>query len=70
MNKLRKTSAGLDCFTVSSEDFAVVDDVNVCTAPFGRQRHFGVSSKLKNIIDADSDDENEITAPLFPRHPK
>ncbi|GFW14115.1 hypothetical protein TNCV_3547041 [Trichonephila clavipes] len=27
---------------------------------YGRQRHFGVCSKLKNIIDVDSDDENEI----------
>ncbi|GFV92529.1 hypothetical protein TNCV_1744341 [Trichonephila clavipes] len=25
-----------------------------------RQRHFGISSNLKNIIDADSDDENEM----------
>ncbi|GFW90376.1 hypothetical protein TNCV_3509241 [Trichonephila clavipes] len=27
---------------------------------FGRQRHFGDGSKLKNIVAADSDDENEM----------
>ncbi|GFU64432.1 hypothetical protein TNCV_3947991 [Trichonephila clavipes] len=34
---------------------------------YGRQRHFGIYSKLKNIIDADSDDENEMNnvAPVF-----
>ncbi|GFV85185.1 hypothetical protein TNCV_4172381 [Trichonephila clavipes] len=26
-----------------------------------RQRHFGVSTKLKIFLDADSDDENEMT---------
>ncbi|GFV17460.1 hypothetical protein TNCV_4009011 [Trichonephila clavipes] len=33
MNKMRKTPIGLDCPTVSSEEFVVVDDVNVCTTP-------------------------------------
>ncbi|GFX73579.1 hypothetical protein TNCV_2342841 [Trichonephila clavipes] len=32
MNKIRKTPAGLDCPTVSSEEFVAVDDDNVCTA--------------------------------------
>ncbi|GFS50203.1 hypothetical protein TNCV_3181 [Trichonephila clavipes] len=33
MNKIRKTPAGLDCPTVSSEEFAAVDDDKVCTEP-------------------------------------
>ncbi|GFW15546.1 hypothetical protein TNCV_4656861 [Trichonephila clavipes] len=35
------------------------------------QMHFAVSSELKNIIDADSEDENEMNnAAPAPRHPK
>ncbi|GFW89487.1 uncharacterized protein TNCV_3967771 [Trichonephila clavipes] len=34
---------------------------------YGRERHFTVCSKHKNITDADSDDENEMTnATLVP----
>ncbi|GFV46721.1 hypothetical protein TNCV_1881801 [Trichonephila clavipes] len=55
----RKTPAGLDCPIVLLDEFVTVDDGNVCTVLF-LQRHFGVCSKLKNIIDADSDDENEM----------
>ncbi|GFV43846.1 hypothetical protein TNCV_1658911 [Trichonephila clavipes] len=68
MSKIRKTSAGLDYPTVSSEEFATVD---MQSQFYGRQRHFAVSSKLKNAIDVDSDDENEINIQLlFTCHPK
>ncbi|GFT38554.1 hypothetical protein TNCV_2748291 [Trichonephila clavipes] len=66
MSKIRKI-AGLDYLIVLSEEFITVDDV--CTAPnYSRLRHFGVRSKIKkNIIDADSDDENGINyAALVP----
>uniref|UniRef100_A0A8C4RRF5 Tigger transposable element-derived protein 4 n=1 Tax=Erpetoichthys calabaricus TaxID=27687 RepID=A0A8C4RRF5_ERPCA len=56
-----KVSVLLDCPTVSSEEFVAVDDDNVCTAPIMADKdilEFVQSSK--NIIDADSDDENEM----------
>uniref|UniRef100_A0A8C4SEN5 HTH CENPB-type domain-containing protein n=1 Tax=Erpetoichthys calabaricus TaxID=27687 RepID=A0A8C4SEN5_ERPCA len=56
-----KVSVLLDCPTVSSEEFVAVDDDNVCTAPIMTDKdilEFVQSSK--NIIDADSDNENEM----------
>ncbi|GFT13594.1 hypothetical protein TNCV_3830681 [Trichonephila clavipes] len=61
MNKLWKTSAGLDCTIVLSEEFLAVDDDNVCTAPIMADILEFVESS-KNIIDADSDDENEMNS--------
>ncbi|GFX96183.1 DDE_3 domain-containing protein [Trichonephila clavipes] len=50
MNKIRKTSAGLDCPTVLLEEFvAVDDDDNVCTAPIMAYKdifEFAQSSKI------------------------
>ncbi|GFU51825.1 hypothetical protein TNCV_3733411 [Trichonephila clavipes] len=49
-----------DCSTVSSDEFVAVDDDNVWDSlNHGRQRHFGLCSKLKNIFDAVFDQENE-----------
>ncbi|GFW33832.1 hypothetical protein TNCV_3589171 [Trichonephila clavipes] len=61
MKKMIKTSAGLDCSTVPYGECVAVDDANVCTAPIMTVKdilEFLQSSK--NIIDADSDDENEM----------
>ncbi|GFY08962.1 hypothetical protein TNCV_4661531 [Trichonephila clavipes] len=60
MNKLPKTSTGLDCSIELSEDF-IADDDNVYTAPIMEEKdilEFVQSSK--NIIGAYSDDENKI----------
>ncbi|GFW95522.1 hypothetical protein TNCV_1722231 [Trichonephila clavipes] len=60
MNKIRKTSAGLACPTLSSEGFVAVND-NDCTALIMADKdilEFVQSSK--NMIDADFNDENEI----------
>ncbi|GFW59414.1 hypothetical protein TNCV_1508591 [Trichonephila clavipes] len=35
--------------------------ISVCSPNYGRQRHFEVCSKLKNVIDADSKIEDEMT---------
>ncbi|GFW90385.1 hypothetical protein TNCV_3509331 [Trichonephila clavipes] len=62
MNKIRKTPAELsvllDCPTVSLKEFVAVDDDNVTNC--GKQRHFGVRLKLKNISDAVSDDKLKL----------
>ncbi|GFU76977.1 hypothetical protein TNCV_4521331 [Trichonephila clavipes] len=61
INKIPKTPARLDCVTVSSEEFDAVADDKVCTALIMTHKdilEFVQSSK--NIIDADSDDENEM----------
>ncbi|GFY14589.1 hypothetical protein TNCV_4827931 [Trichonephila clavipes] len=58
---LQKVSVLLDCPTASSEEFIVVGNDNVCTALFMTDKdiwEFVQSSK--NIIDADSWDENEM----------
>ncbi|GFW37912.1 hypothetical protein TNCV_4631141 [Trichonephila clavipes] len=61
MNKIRKTPAGFNCPTVSSEEFLKTDDDNVCTAPIMADKYLLESvQSLKNIIDADSDDLNEM----------
>ncbi|GFV30443.1 hypothetical protein TNCV_99181 [Trichonephila clavipes] len=69
MNKIWKTPTKLYCPTVLLVEFVVVDDDNVSIAPIRADRHFGVGLKLKNIFDADFDDENEMML-LFPHHPK
>ncbi|GFT38541.1 hypothetical protein TNCV_2748211 [Trichonephila clavipes] len=58
MNKIRKTPAGLDFFTVSSEELVEVD-VIMCVQPqlWQTKAFFEVQSS-KNIIDVDSDNEN------------
>ncbi|GFW39017.1 hypothetical protein TNCV_1830091 [Trichonephila clavipes] len=56
-----KRNAMKNCSTVSTEELIAVDDHNVCTSPIMRDKdilEFVQSSK--NIIDADSDDEDEI----------
>ncbi|GFW23744.1 hypothetical protein TNCV_2032871 [Trichonephila clavipes] len=53
MNKSRKTLAGLDSPTVSSEECIAIDDDNVCTAPIMADKDIleFVQSSI-NIIDA------------------
>ncbi|GFW20035.1 hypothetical protein TNCV_867411 [Trichonephila clavipes] len=61
MNKERKTPAGLDYSTVSSEESVAVEDDNVYTTPIMAEKdivEFDKSSK--NIIDANSDVENQM----------
>ncbi|GFU75768.1 hypothetical protein TNCV_1652281 [Trichonephila clavipes] len=61
MNKIRKTSAGLDCPTVLAEELISVDDDNVCTAPIMADKDILEFVQIsKNIIDSDSDEENEM----------
>ncbi|GFV71811.1 hypothetical protein TNCV_4868951 [Trichonephila clavipes] len=68
INKIRKTPARMNCSIVLPEEFITVDDDNVCTVPLMSDKdilEFVQSSK--NIIDADSDDENETNnAALVP----
>ncbi|GFU93288.1 hypothetical protein TNCV_1860191 [Trichonephila clavipes] len=62
MNEIRKTLVGLDYATVLPEEFVVVDDDNVYTEAIKADRdilEFIQSSE--NIMDADSDDEYEVT---------
>ncbi|GFW60889.1 hypothetical protein TNCV_4871001 [Trichonephila clavipes] len=47
VNKIRKTPAGSECPTTSTEEFVAVDDNNMCTEPQLWQKHFGVCSKLR-----------------------
>ncbi|GFS95986.1 hypothetical protein TNCV_4277701 [Trichonephila clavipes] len=57
MNKLRKTSTGLNCLIVLSEEFIAADDDNMCTS----KDILNFVQRLKHIIHADySDDENEV----------
>ncbi|GFY32831.1 hypothetical protein TNCV_4024551 [Trichonephila clavipes] len=72
MNKIRNTLAELECPIVLSEEFIVVEDVNVCTTPIIAEKDIlEYYHSRKNIIGSDFDDENEMNnaAPLFPRHP-
>ncbi|GFX14853.1 hypothetical protein TNCV_1485951 [Trichonephila clavipes] len=51
-----------DCPTVSSEEFVVVTDNNVYTAPIMAVKDIlECVQSSKNIIDADSDDENVMS---------
>ncbi|GFX71072.1 hypothetical protein TNCV_3648371 [Trichonephila clavipes] len=71
-NKIRKIPDRSDCSNVLSEEFVAVDDANVCTASITAYKDMlEFVHRSKNIIDADSGDENEMinAAPLFPRHP-
>ncbi|GFT53353.1 uncharacterized protein TNCV_3323851 [Trichonephila clavipes] len=55
----------LDCPTVSSEEIVAVDDDRVCVSPImAEKRNFRVCSRLKNIVDADSDDKNEVNSAI------
>ncbi|GFU04355.1 paired domain-containing protein [Trichonephila clavipes] len=66
MNKIWKAPAGLDCPIVLSEDFVAVDDDNVCTAPINADKDIlELVHSSKNIIDADSDDENKMNNAAF-----
>ncbi|GFV48952.1 hypothetical protein TNCV_1093521 [Trichonephila clavipes] len=61
MNKIRKTPAGLDRPTGSSEEFLAIDDDNVRTTQIMAEEdilEFVQSSK--NVFNADSDGDNEI----------
>ncbi|GFS62576.1 hypothetical protein TNCV_1263291 [Trichonephila clavipes] len=58
---LEKISALLDCLIVSSEEFVAVEDDDVCTAPIMTDKDIlEFVQSLKNIIFADSDDENKM----------
>ncbi|GFX16297.1 hypothetical protein TNCV_4705501 [Trichonephila clavipes] len=46
LNTIRKTPPGLDCSTVFSDDFIVVDD-DVCTAPIMVGGRHGISRKYQ-----------------------
>ncbi|GFU80781.1 hypothetical protein TNCV_515081 [Trichonephila clavipes] len=61
MNKIRKTPAESECPIALLEKFIAVDDDNVCTAPILEDKDILKFDKsLKNIIYADSDNENEM----------
>ncbi|GFW14969.1 hypothetical protein TNCV_4659301 [Trichonephila clavipes] len=51
----------MDCSTTSSEEFATVKDEGLYIPNYGRQSGVFVQSS-RNIIDADSDDENEMSS--------
>ncbi|GFW92067.1 hypothetical protein TNCV_2153461 [Trichonephila clavipes] len=61
-NKIRNTPAGLDCPTVSSEEFVAVDDDKVYTQPqLWQTKTFWSLFKAQEIsLIADSEDENKI----------
>ncbi|GFU60030.1 uncharacterized protein TNCV_3238091 [Trichonephila clavipes] len=61
MNKIKKPPAKLDFPIGSSEDYIKVEDDNVCVAPIMADKDIFVSDRSsKNIIHADSDDENDM----------
>ncbi|GFV39268.1 hypothetical protein TNCV_1229701 [Trichonephila clavipes] len=67
MYKIRKAPDGLECPTASWEEFIAVDDDNVCTAPIMADKDIlEIDKSSKDIIDADSDNENGMnsTAPF------
>ncbi|GFV08640.1 hypothetical protein TNCV_4279361 [Trichonephila clavipes] len=87
MNKLQKTQSAeakfnrgardIACiivlfYTVLSEEFVEADDANRCTAPIMADEDIlKLVQSSKNIIDLDSDDENEMTnSVLFPTSSK
>ncbi|GFU26924.1 hypothetical protein TNCV_1672221 [Trichonephila clavipes] len=67
MNKIQKTPAELDCPIVLWEQFFAIGDDTVCTTPIMADEDIlEFIENSKNIVDADSDDENEMdnAAPL------
>ncbi|GFW92776.1 SCAN domain-containing protein 3 [Trichonephila clavipes] len=56
-----KVSGLFHCLTISSKEFVAVDNDNVCTVPIRADKDvMELVQSSKNIIDADSDDENEV----------
>ncbi|GFX68286.1 hypothetical protein TNCV_2816611 [Trichonephila clavipes] len=68
MDKIQKTPAGLDCSVVLSEESIAVGDDNVGITPMMADKDIlKVTQSSKNIIDADSNDTNEMNiAALVP----
>ncbi|GFW72941.1 hypothetical protein TNCV_830641 [Trichonephila clavipes] len=69
----QKKSDQEDCPIESSEECVAVNDDNVSTTPIMADKEIlEFIESSKNIIDANSDDENEMNnaTPLFPPHPK
>ncbi|GFV35497.1 hypothetical protein TNCV_3205281 [Trichonephila clavipes] len=61
MNKIRKTPPGLDCPTVSPEEFIAGDEDIVYIVPMMADKdNLELVQSSKNITGADSDDENEM----------
>ncbi|GFV07822.1 DDE-1 domain-containing protein [Trichonephila clavipes] len=61
MNKIQKTPAELNYPTLSLEEFVTVDDNNVYTDPILADKDFlEFVQSAKNIMDADSSNENEM----------
>ncbi|GFV41567.1 hypothetical protein TNCV_3627191 [Trichonephila clavipes] len=56
MNKIRKTPAGLERSTVSPQEFVVVDDDNVCTAPIWADKDILEFVQSSKNMEADSKD--------------
>ncbi|GFV00593.1 hypothetical protein TNCV_915331 [Trichonephila clavipes] len=54
------TEMGTDCPTVPSENFVAVNDDTACTAPIMADKGLLDVQISKNIIDTDSDVENEM----------
>ncbi|GFW80667.1 hypothetical protein TNCV_3235191 [Trichonephila clavipes] len=72
MPKMISNDKRSNCPSVSSEDFIAVDDDNVRTSPIMADKDIlKFVQCCKSIIDADSDDENEMKVQvLFSPHPK
>ncbi|GFX77929.1 hypothetical protein TNCV_909461 [Trichonephila clavipes] len=61
MNKIRKTSARLNYPIVFSEELSVQQIMITCSAPIPVEKgNLEFVQSSKNIIGADSDDENEM----------
>ncbi|GFU92665.1 hypothetical protein TNCV_4795931 [Trichonephila clavipes] len=61
MNKIRKTTNGLDCLNVLSEEFVALDDNNVCTAPIMADKDIlELVQSSENIIVTNFDEEIEF----------
>ncbi|GFV29981.1 hypothetical protein TNCV_3100581 [Trichonephila clavipes] len=60
MNTILKTPAELVCPAVSSEEFLTVDDINVYSRIIVDRDILEFLQSSTNIIDTDSDEENEM----------
>ncbi|GFW86561.1 hypothetical protein TNCV_4333451 [Trichonephila clavipes] len=72
MNKILKTPVGLECPTVSSEVFVVVEDNDMHTAPIIPNKdilEFDKSSKI-SLMQIPTMTMKRIMQVLFSRHPK